>query len=88
MSGASLVSAIATSSGAAAAYVREGYSSIRIGMVVEIALPSAVRWLRRRLTLVRRSLILVAGLLGVAVAEASLAAFVAGAVKGWTPARR
>jgi hypothetical protein len=41
----------------------------------EIALPSGVRWLRRRLTVVRRSLILVAGLLGVAVAEASLAAF-------------
>src|SRR6202161_2840475 len=35
--GASLVSVIATSSGAAAAYVREGYSSIRIGMLLEIA---------------------------------------------------
>ncbi len=35
--GASLVSAIATSSGAAAAYVRDGYSSIRIGMFLEIA---------------------------------------------------
>jgi uncharacterized membrane protein YfcA len=35
--GASLVSVIATSSGAAAAYVREGYSNIRIGMVLEIA---------------------------------------------------
>lgn len=35
--GASLVSVIATSSGAAAAYVREGYSSIRIGMFLEIA---------------------------------------------------
>ena len=35
--GASLVSVIATSSGAAAAYVREGYSSVRIGMLLEIA---------------------------------------------------
>jgi len=35
--GASLVSAIATSSGAAAAYVREGFSNIRIGMFLEIA---------------------------------------------------
>src|SRR5271166_4818039 len=33
--GASLVSVIATSSGAAAAYVREGYSNIRIGMFLE-----------------------------------------------------
>src|SRR6516225_1880203 len=35
--GASLVSVIATSSGAAAAYVREGYSNIRLGMLLEIA---------------------------------------------------
>ena len=35
--GASLVSVIATSSGAASAYVREGYSNIRIGMLLEIA---------------------------------------------------
>src|SRR5271165_5242757 len=35
--GASLVSVIATSSGAAAAYVREGYSNIRVGMFLEIA---------------------------------------------------
>jgi uncharacterized membrane protein YfcA len=35
--GASLVSVIATSSGAAAAYVREGYSNIRIGMFLEMA---------------------------------------------------
>lgn len=35
--GASLVSVIATSSGAAAAYVREGYSNIRIGLLLEIA---------------------------------------------------
>jgi uncharacterized membrane protein YfcA len=35
--GASLVSVIATSSGAAAAYVREGFSSVRIGMFLEIA---------------------------------------------------
>jgi uncharacterized protein len=35
--GASLVSVIATSSGAAAAYVNEGYSNIRIGMFLEIA---------------------------------------------------
>jgi uncharacterized membrane protein YfcA len=35
--GASLVSVIATSSGAAASYVREGYSNIRIGMFLEMA---------------------------------------------------
>ena len=35
--GASLVCVIATSSGAAAAYVKEGYSNIRIGMLLEIA---------------------------------------------------
>jgi len=35
--GASLVSVIATSSGAAAAYVKEGISNIRIGMFLEIA---------------------------------------------------
>ncbi|MFI5235480.1 MAG: sulfite exporter TauE/SafE family protein [Gemmatimonadales bacterium] len=34
--GASLVSVIATSSGAAAAYVREGYTNIRIGMLLEV----------------------------------------------------
>jgi uncharacterized protein len=35
--GAALVSVIATSSGAAIAYVREGYSNIRVGMFLEIA---------------------------------------------------
>jgi uncharacterized protein len=35
--GASLISVIATSSGAAAAYVREGFANIRIGMFLEIA---------------------------------------------------
>lgn len=35
--GASLISVIATSSGAAAAYVREGFSNVRIGMLLEIA---------------------------------------------------
>lgn len=35
--GASLVSVIGTSSGAAAAYVREGFSNIRVGMFLEIA---------------------------------------------------
>ena len=35
--GASLVSVIATSSGAAAAYVREGYSNVRIAMLLEVA---------------------------------------------------
>jgi uncharacterized membrane protein YfcA len=35
--GASLVSVIATSSGAAAAYVKEGYTNIRVGMFLEIA---------------------------------------------------
>jgi uncharacterized membrane protein YfcA len=35
--GASLISVIATSSGAAAAYVKEGFSNIRIGMFLEMA---------------------------------------------------
>jgi uncharacterized membrane protein YfcA len=35
--GAALISVIATSSGAASAYVREGFSNIRIGMFLEIA---------------------------------------------------
>src|SRR5690242_16682017 len=35
--GASLVSVIATSSGSAAAYVREGFSNVLIGMFLEIA---------------------------------------------------
>ena len=35
--GASLVSVIATSSGSAAAYLKEGFSNIRIGMFLEIA---------------------------------------------------
>lgn len=35
--GASLISVIATSSGAASAYVKEGFSNIRIGMFLEIA---------------------------------------------------
>ena len=35
--GASLVSVIATSSGAAAAYVREGYTNVRAGIFLEVA---------------------------------------------------
>lgn len=35
--GASLISVIATSSGAAVSYVREGYSNVRIGMFLEVA---------------------------------------------------
>jgi uncharacterized membrane protein YfcA len=35
--GASLISVIATSSGAAAAYVKAGYSNVRVGMFLEIA---------------------------------------------------
>src|SRR4051812_6258945 len=35
--GASLVSVIATSSGAAAAFVRDGFTNIRLGMFLEIA---------------------------------------------------
>jgi uncharacterized protein len=35
--GVSLISVIATSSGAAAAYVREGFSNVRIGMFLEMA---------------------------------------------------
>jgi uncharacterized membrane protein YfcA len=35
--GATLVSVIATSSGASAAYVREGFSNVRIGMFLEVA---------------------------------------------------
>ncbi len=35
--GASLISVIATSSGAAASYVREGFSNIRVGIFLEVA---------------------------------------------------
>jgi uncharacterized membrane protein YfcA len=35
--GAALISVIATSSGAASAYVREGYSNLRAGMLLEVA---------------------------------------------------
>ncbi|MEH1768229.1 sulfite exporter TauE/SafE family protein [Nostoc sp.] len=35
--GASLVSVIATSSGAASAYVKEGYTNVRLGMFLEVA---------------------------------------------------
>lgn len=35
--GASLISVIATSSGSAAAYVKEGWSNIRVGMFLEVA---------------------------------------------------
>lgn len=35
--GASLISVIATSSGAAVAYVKEGFSNVRIGMFLEVA---------------------------------------------------
>jgi len=35
--GASLISVIATSSGAASAYVKEGYTNLRLGMFLEIA---------------------------------------------------
>jgi hypothetical protein len=38
--GASLIAVIGTSSGAAAAYLKEGYSNIRIGMLLEIATAS------------------------------------------------
>jgi uncharacterized membrane protein YfcA len=38
--GASLVSVIATSSGAAAAYVREGFTNMRVGIFLEIATTS------------------------------------------------
>jgi uncharacterized membrane protein YfcA len=38
--GAALISVIATSSGAAASYVKEGYSNIRIGMFLEVATTS------------------------------------------------
>ena len=41
----------------------------------EIELPSAVRWIRRRLTAVRTSVVLLAGLLGVGVVDATLDAF-------------
>ncbi len=54
--GAALVSVIATSSGAAAAYVREGYTNLRIGMLLEVATTlgaivgaTLVQWLSARL---------------------------------------
>ena len=49
--GASLVSVIATSSGAAAAYVKEGYSNIRIGLLLEIATTIGARCLAHILPL-------------------------------------
>src|SRR5262245_34842557 len=42
--GASLVSVIATSSGAASAYVREGVANVRIGMFLEIATTAGALW--------------------------------------------
>ena len=54
--GAALISVIATSSGAAAAYVREGYTHLRIGMLLEVATTlgaivgaTLVQWLPARL---------------------------------------
>ena len=41
--GAALISVIATSSGAAASYVREGYSNIRVGMFLEVATTAGAR---------------------------------------------
>ncbi len=38
--GASLISVIATSSGAAAAYVREGFTNVRVGILLEVATTS------------------------------------------------
>jgi uncharacterized membrane protein YfcA len=38
--GASLLSVIATSSGAAAAYVREGFTNVRVGILLEVATTS------------------------------------------------
>jgi uncharacterized protein len=38
--GASLIAVIATSSGAAAAYVREGFTNLRVGMFLEVATTS------------------------------------------------
>src|SRR5262247_1734949 len=35
--GAALISVIATSSGAASAYVKEGFSNLRVGMFLEVA---------------------------------------------------
>ncbi|HXJ78754.1 MAG TPA: TSUP family transporter, partial [Candidatus Methylomirabilis sp.] len=35
--GAALISVIATSSGAASAYVRDGFSNLRVGMFLEVA---------------------------------------------------
>jgi uncharacterized membrane protein YfcA len=37
--GAALVSVIATSCGAASAYVKEGFSNIRLGLFMEVATP-------------------------------------------------
>lgn len=41
----------------------------------DVELPSAVRWIRRRLLLVRASLVIAAGVLGVTLADATLEAF-------------
>jgi hypothetical protein len=51
--GASLVSVIATSSGAAAAYVKEGFTNIRLGLFLEIATTTGAlfgAWLAARVS--------------------------------------
>jgi hypothetical protein len=68
--GASLVSVIATSSGAAAAYVREGYTNLRIGMFLEIA--TTLGALAGAFLATRLSTSLVAVVFGVVLAGSAL----------------
>ena len=62
--GASLISVIATSSGAAAAYVREGFSNVRAGMFLEIATTAGALAGARLTTLLKgRDIAIIFGLL-------------------------
>lgn len=71
--GATLVSVIVTSSGAAAVYVRDGYSNIRIGMFLEVATPpGALSGANRTAIVAARWIGLVFGLVLVSSAWASL----------------
>lgn len=78
--GASLVSVIATSSGAAAAYVREGFTNIRIGMLLEIA--TTLGALAGALLAAHVSTHAIAIIFGLVLGQAALQSFSAPASEG------
>lgn len=71
--GASLISVIATSSGAAAAYVREGYTNIRVAMLLEVATTAGAIAGARAASHMRTGLIAV--IFGVTLALSALMSF-------------